>query len=180
MLDTKRLFNKLHASKIDTPLGQMLAIFDDSSLFLLEFVDRKNLDKILKTITDKLPSNFAFTNSEFLENVKNELKLYFEGKLKKFSITYTFGGTEFQRLVLNDLTNLPIGQICSYKDIAIRIGKPQAIRAVANAIASNKLAIVIPCHRVIASNGNFRGYSAGVERKRWLLIHEKANLLNSN
>ena len=98
---------------------------------------------------------------------------YFKGKRKNFSIDLQLEGTAFQKGVWRQLAKIPFGRTVSYKDIAAAIGNKNAVRAVANAIGKNKISIIIPCHRVIGSNGKPTGYGGGIWRKEWLLRHEK-------
>lgn len=107
-----------------------------------------------------------------LEKCVNELKNYFENNEKEFKIKLQLNGTEFQVSVWNELANIPFGTTVSYKDVAEKIGKPKAVRAVANAIGKNPILVIIPCHRVIGSNGSLTGFSAGIDKKKWLLTHE--------
>lgn len=105
----------------------------------------------------------------------NQLDEYFLGNRQDFSFPYQFEGTDFQKTVWNTLTEIPYAQTVSYKDIANSIGNEKAIRAVGSTNGKNKLSIVIPCHRVIGSNGKLTGYAGGLWRKEWLLQHERAH-----
>ncbi len=107
---------------------------------------------------------------------KKQLEQYFEGKRKIFDIKYRLIGTDFSCKVWNELSKIPYGKVVSYKDIAVRIGNEKAVRAVANAIGRNNLLIIIPCHRVIGSNGKLTGFSAYTEEKTGIEI--KQELLN--
>lgn len=98
---------------------------------------------------------------------------YFRGTLKKFSINFILNGTEFQRKVWNRLLDIPFGKTVTYRDIAESMGNNKAVRAVGNANGKNPLSIVVPCHRVIGSNGNLTGYAGGLWRKEWLINHER-------
>ncbi len=105
--------------------------------------------------------------------VINQLEEYFNGKRKEFDIDLVLEGTEFQNKVWNELNNIPYGEVRSYKDIAEAINSPKGYRAVGNANNKNKIPIIIPCHRVVGSNGKLVGYAGGMWRKEWLLNHEK-------
>jgi len=98
---------------------------------------------------------------------------YFQGKRQEFSLNLILGGTEFQKKVWRELLKIPSGQTASYKDVAVAIRREQAVRAVGNANGLNKISIIIPCHRVIGSNGTLVGYGGGLWRKKWLLEHEQ-------
>ena len=111
--------------------------------------------------------------SSCLKESIRQLDLYFKGKLKAFSVTLEPHGTEFQQRVWGQLRKIPFGETRSYGEIAALIGNSQANRAVGNANGKNNIAIMIPCHRVIGSDGSLTGYASGVWRKEWFLKHEK-------
>lgn len=102
-----------------------------------------------------------------------QLEEYFKGQRYEFTFQYEFEGTEFQKTVWKTLTKIPYGETVSYRDLALLIENEKAIRAVGNANGKNKLSIVIPCHRIIGSNGKLTGYAGGLWRKEWLLNHER-------
>lgn len=111
--------------------------------------------------------------SKVIELCKKEFDMYFNGNLKSFTVPCKIFGTEFQKKVWNELTNLSYGEVVSYKYIAEKINNPKAVRAVGNTNRINKIGIIIPCHRVIGSNGSLVGYAGELWRKEWLLNHEK-------
>lgn len=125
-------------------------------------------------IKDKINDNIIENENEIIKQCKEQLEKYFEGKLREFKINYKVEGTEFQEKVWKELLNVKYGTIISYKELAQRIGKPKAVRAVANAVGKNKIGIIIPCHRIIGSNGALTGYAGGLENKRYLLRLENA------
>lgn len=163
----------LKETYIDTKLGPMIAIADEEALFLLEFADCKSLVREI----EKLKSNtkLAITSGKTapINLIEEELEQYFKTGTKKFTTPIMFFGTDFQKSVWQALRNIPNGKTKSYSEIAIKINRPKSYRAVAMANAANQLAIIVPCHRVINSNGELGGYAGGVERKQWLLKHEK-------
>lgn len=110
--------------------------------------------------------------TEALRSIEQELKKYFEGRLGKFTTPLFLLGSPFQKKVWNELLKIPYGTTRSYAAQAVSMGEPKATRAVANANGANQLAIVIPCHRIINSNGALGGYGGGIARKEWLLQHE--------
>jgi len=112
-------------------------------------------------------------NPSCLEESIRQLDLYFKGKLKDFSVTLEPHGTHFQQRVWSQLRKIPFGETRSYAEIAALLGNPQANRAVGNATGKNNIAIMIPCHRVIGSDGHLTGYASGLWRKEWLLNHER-------
>ncbi len=106
--------------------------------------------------------------------VRDQLRAYFAGELRDFDIPFHLHGTEFQRLVWNELSRIPFGSTISYAEQARRIGRPGAARAVGAANGRNPISIIVPCHRVIGANGSLTGYGGGLDRKQWLLDHEVA------
>lgn len=113
-------------------------------------------------------------SNKVLEKCKNQLLEYFDGQRKSFDFKFSAKGTDFQKKVWNELLNIPYGKTISYKELAEKIGKPNAYRAVANANRLNPIPIIIPCHRVIGSNGKMIGYASGLDKKIDLLKLEKA------
>ncbi|NWF89976.1 MAG: methylated-DNA--[protein]-cysteine S-methyltransferase [Ignavibacteriaceae bacterium] len=105
----------------------------------------------------------------YMFNIFNELKEYFNGERKKFNVPLDIEGTEFQKKVWNELMKIPYGKLKTYKEVAIRIGNKNAVRAIGRANSTNHIPIIIPCHRVIASNGSLGGYSGGISLKEKLL-----------
>ena len=110
---------------------------------------------------------------EVLQSCVQQIDAYFQGDLTAFSVNLEFEGTDFQKRVWRQLEKIPYAETVSYGDVASSIGKPTACRAVGAANGRNPIAIIIPCHRVIGSNGTLTGYGSGIWRKEWLLEHEK-------
>lgn len=165
----------LTASWFITKLGPMIGIGDDKELYLLEFFDCRCLEKEIKKLVTTTSSILEIGSSKLLESIEQELILYFDGKLRKFTTPLHIAGTAFQRDAWNALLSISYGQTRSYADQSRAIGRPTACRAVANANRANQLSIVIPCHRIIKSGGKLGGYAGGLNRKQWLLNHEKHN-----
>ncbi len=163
----------LKAAWFDTPLGPMIAIADEETLYLVEFVDRRGLEREVERLRQKTKARIIPGHTSPINSIEKELKLYFEGKLREFKTPIASLGTPFQNQVWEELKKIPLGETRSYSDIAAAIGKPTAFRAVANANGANQLCIIIPCHRVIMANNQLCGYGGGVARKKWLLNHEK-------
>lgn len=159
--------SKLYLSYLATPLGDMVAVSDDAHMLMLEFADNENMRSKLEPVIRN--SEIIEEKSEIIELLEEELDLYFKGELKKFKTPIHLIGTEFQTKAWSELIKIPYGETISYKEEAIRLGDPNASRAVASANGSNRLAIIVPCHRVIASDGSLSGYDGGVERKKFLL-----------
>lgn len=115
--------------------------------------------------------------SPLLERAREQMAGYFAGNLRVFDVPFALEGTDFQRLVWAALCEIPYGTTASYGEIARRIGRPRAVRAVGGANHNNPLAIVVPCHRVIGSDGSLVGYGGGLSVKQWLLDHERRHAL---
>ncbi|PGL70409.1 methylated-DNA--[protein]-cysteine S-methyltransferase [Bacillus sp. AFS055030] len=152
--------DQLDTAYIDTPLGILRIVGNEKGVAFIDFVKEEN-DEIQKIVP---PS---------LKEAGNELIEYFNGTRKEFSIQSIAKGTPFQESVWRELVKIKYGETASYADIANRIGKPKAVRAVANANARNPLSIIVPCHRIIGSNGKLTGYAGGLWRKEWLLNREQ-------
>jgi AraC family transcriptional regulator of adaptative response/methylated-DNA-[protein]-cysteine methyltransferase len=163
----------LKASWIDTLLGPMLAIADEEVLYLLEFVDRRGLEREVERLRQRTKSAIIPGSTKPINLVKDELKQYFEGILQEFTTPLFLLGSPFQKRVWEELKKIPPAETRSYSEIAMAMGHKSAVRAVAGANGANQLAIIIPCHRVINANGEIGGYGGGVARKTWLLAHEK-------
>ena len=110
--------------------------------------------------------------TEILQQCKRELLEYFDGKRFAFTFKHQNNGTEFRKIVWQELEKIPYGTTATYKDIAINAGNPKAVRAVGGANHHNNIWIVVPCHRIIGANGSLTGYGGGLWRKQWLLEHE--------
>ncbi|WP_308378570.1 bifunctional transcriptional activator/DNA repair enzyme AdaA [Parapedobacter tibetensis] len=162
--------------RIETPLGTMYACAVKEGVCLLEFTDRKMLETELKTLAKKLNATIIQGDNEHFLVLEQQLIEYFEGRRKTFSVKLFTIGSDFQNAVWETLQSIPYGQTKSYKEQAISIGKPESVRAVANANGMNRIAILVPCHRVIGSNGNLTGYGGGIWRKQRLLEMEKSNV----
>lgn len=168
----------VHLSEIDTPLGPMVAGVTETALCLLEFKDRPMLPLQKERLARQLDSELVAIAADaapgdMLRRVQQQLRAYFSGTSLTFDLPLHFSGTAFQQKVWRELIRIPAGETRSYAAQAIAIGKPEAVRAVARANGDNKMAIVVPCHRVIGSDGSLTGYGGGLRRKRWLLSHEQ-------
>ncbi|WP_208112731.1 bifunctional transcriptional activator/DNA repair protein Ada [Aureibacillus halotolerans] len=163
----------LYSAWIDTRLGAMLAIADDEALLLLEFVDRRGLEKEIERLRNKLQAAIVPERTAIILQIEEELHAYFRGDKLSFSTPIRLLGTPFQQRVWRELQQIPVGTTLSYKGLAAKLEHPTAIRAAARANGANQLAIVVPCHRVIQTDGGLGGYAGGLPRKDWLLQHEK-------
>ncbi|MDZ4759825.1 MAG: trifunctional transcriptional activator/DNA repair protein Ada/methylated-DNA--[protein]-cysteine S-methyltransferase [Alphaproteobacteria bacterium] len=158
---------------IDTPLGPMFAIADDTHLHMLEFAERKKLETHVDRYRKPFNAAVLPGETEALKRIRRELKDYFAGKTLCFTSEIAGAGTPFQQQVWDELRRIPPGVTRSYQEVSQRIGRPTAMRAVANANRLNRCAIILPCHRVIGADGTLTGYAGGLWRKQWLLDHER-------
>ncbi len=162
----------LYCIEFKTPLGDMIAVSSEHGVCLLEFVDGKGVDKELAAVQAAYRSPFRESENDILLKMKQELRAYFSGSLKTFATPVEFVGTPFQQSVWRELQRIPYGSTISYATQAARLGNPKAVRAVAAANGQNKISIIVPCHRVIGSNGALTGYAGGIGRKQALLQGE--------
>jgi methylated-DNA-[protein]-cysteine S-methyltransferase len=144
------------------PFGEILLLSDGRSLTGLHFGPKSRWPELQSQSSDV----------SVLKLAAEELCAYFEGRLREFTVPLAFKGTPFQQQVWRTLCDIPYGETISYAELARRVGSPQGFRAVGHANGSNPIAIIAPCHRVIASDGSLGGYGGGLDRKRWLLAHE--------
>ena len=162
--------------RIETPLGTMIACANENGICMLEFSDRKALPTELKEISNHFRANVILGENPHFKTLEKELQDYFDGKRLDFTVPLSPVGTDFQKKVWEILRTIPYGTTRSYQQQADILGNPKAVRAVANANGLNKISIIIPCHRVIGSNGTLTGYGGGIWRKQKLLELEKAIL----
>jgi AraC family transcriptional regulator of adaptative response/methylated-DNA-[protein]-cysteine methyltransferase len=170
----------LQASWISTPLGPMITIADNNFLYFLEFINSHKLRFKIEKFISKINTKIIFNDSTLINLIKTEIDLYFDRKLKQFSTPIFFYGSAFQQRVWTALSTIPYGQTLSYANLARHIDNERAFRAVARANAANNIAIIIPCHRIINSDGGLGGYAGGIERKKRLLGLEKEAQNNIN
>jgi O-6-methylguanine DNA methyltransferase len=167
------LSDMLTSQLIETPVGTMTAIVDDRGLVLFEFSGPRRLPGQLARVHALFGETPELGEHAFLNQTRAELEEYFAGRREDFTIPLVVTGTPFQESVWHQLLRIPFGNTSSYEQIARRIGRPGAARAVGRANGDNRIAIIIPCHRVIGSNGSLTGYGGGESNKRWLLDHEQ-------
>ncbi|MHA2253481.1 MAG: methylated-DNA--[protein]-cysteine S-methyltransferase [Candidatus Kariarchaeaceae archaeon] len=172
--------NQITYRTIDSTLGELIIGATKKGCCLVEFKDRKKLPKVKQTMEEIYSAEFVKGTNSILDQVEKELEQYFTSTLQQFSIPLDVQGSSFQLDVWMNLQNIPYGHTQTYKDIAREISKPLAVRAVGKANGENHLAIIIPCHRVIGSNGKLTGYGGGLWRKRALLDLEKAPELDDH
>ena len=148
-----------HAAYFESPVGLVKIMGNEQGIVSVEFVEDKGMHD---------PSHVH----PLLESCVKQLEEYFEGKRKSFDLRLNMQGTEFQKKVWERLLHIPFGKTVSYLDVALKVSDKKGTRAVGSANGQNKIAIIIPCHRVIGSNGQLTGYAGGMWRKKWLLTHE--------
>jgi len=165
----------IDVARVETPLGTIFACAVEEGLCLLEFTDRRMLETELQQLARSFNAEIIQGFNNHIKSVKEQLDEYFMGERKEFTVPLFTPGTTFQRSVWDALRTVPYAQTISYQQQAEMIGKPKAVRAVANANGMNRITIIIPCHRVIGADGTLTGYGGGVWRKKWLLDHEQKN-----
>ncbi|WAM34180.1 methylated-DNA--[protein]-cysteine S-methyltransferase [Caldicellulosiruptor morganii] len=156
------MIEKFYTGYYNSPLGLIKVVTDEAYVLRVDFVSQKD---------DREEENLLVCEAI------SQLDEYFKGKRKEFDLRLFFKGTEFQKRVWEELMKVGYGKVISYSELAGRIGRKDATRAVANAVGKNPIAIIVPCHRVIKADGKLGGYSAGAHKKIWLLEHEGAKLL---
>ncbi|OIO63309.1 MAG: XRE family transcriptional regulator [Candidatus Marinimicrobia bacterium CG1_02_48_14] len=164
--------NIIDLTRIETPLGIMIAGASTDGICLLEFSDRRMLETEFRILGTRLNATLLQGENDHFATLRIQLQEYFAGKRKEFSVPLVLVGSPFQEKVWRALLAIPFGETRSYQAQANAIQNPTAVRAVANANGMNKISIIVPCHRVIGSNGKLIGYGGGLWRKEWLLAHE--------
>lgn len=157
---------------ITTPLGKMIAGATDKGICLFDFEFRKMMPAIRKRISGFLHDDFVEGEHEHIEQLQEQVNEYFKGDRQQFDLPLLLTGTAFQQKVWEALHTIPYGSTRSYMQQTKVLGDEKAIRAVARANGENCLAIIVPCHRVVGSDGSLTGYAGGLKAKKWLLEHE--------
>jgi len=165
---------RLQADWIETPLGPMIAVADAKSLYLLEFLERKALKSELKRLIQDAKGDLGLGRLAPIDQAEKELSAFFAGTNARFETPLAPGGSDFAQSVWHALRQIPVGETRSYSDIARSIGRPSATRAVAQANGANRIAILIPCHRVLGADGTLTGYGGGLWRKDRLIALERS------
>lgn len=168
--------NIILINRLTTPLGPMFICSTENGICLLEFVDRRMLETEFKDLQKKLNAQILIGENEHIIQAKKEIEEYFNGTRREFNVKLETPGTDFQKQVWNCLKEISYATTTTYQKQADMIGNPKAVRAVASANGYNRIAIIIPCHRVIGKNGKLTGYGGGIERKKWLIEHELKNV----
>jgi AraC family transcriptional regulator of adaptative response/methylated-DNA-[protein]-cysteine methyltransferase len=172
-METEKIFYKI----VDSPIGKFIASATSKGCCIYEFLDRGGLKRIKTRVEKRYKVKMVEGTNQFIDKMESQVKEYFQGKRKKFSLKLDLQGTKFEILDWLELMKIPYGETRSYGEIAKQLGKPGAARAVGRANGANYLPIIIPCHRVIEANGNLRGYGGKLWRKKFLLDLEKKNAL---
>jgi O-6-methylguanine DNA methyltransferase len=160
-------------SMLQTPLGPVLAGATDDGICLLEFTDRPMLPTQLAQLEHRLDRPIVAGRHPHLDLLRSQLEEYFAGARSSFDVTVVAPGSPFQQQTWAQLMRIPTGQTLSYEELADRVGRPGAQRAVGTANGANRVALVIPCHRVVRKSGETGNYGGGRWRKAWLLDHER-------
>ena len=164
----------IHWMNTPSPVGELnLAATKTGCVFLCLGMNKKNFHTLIQ---NTFPDAELKESQEYLTETLNDLKRYWKGDPKPPKTTFDLKGSPFQMKVWRELQKIPFGKTISYGKLAAKIGKPKAARALGGAVGKNPVSILIPCHRVIASNGKLGGYSGGLTIKRKLLAHEGADL----
>ncbi len=160
--------------KYPSPVGDMILGSIGNKLCLCDWDIEKRRAIIDRRICRKFNSEIEEGSSEIIRKTLDELNEYFAGVRQRFSIPLIFSGSEFQCRVWSELMKIPYGTTITYAQLAHRIGNPKAVRAVATANSNNPISIIVPCHRVIGSNGNLTGYAGGLQAKQALIALESS------
>jgi AraC family transcriptional regulator of adaptative response/methylated-DNA-[protein]-cysteine methyltransferase len=163
----------LFLARVQSPLGPLLCGATAGGVCLLEFTDRRMLEKQLATVGKLFGGAVIPQANEHLVKLEEELEAYFGGGLRRFSVPLVYPGTPFQRRVWDELLCIPYGETRSYEELAAAVGVPDGARAVGHANGLNRISVVIPCHRVVNKDGRLGGYGGGLRRKEYLLDLER-------
>jgi len=175
MTERKAMRLTLLIDRIKTPIGELAIVADEHDrLRAVEWSDHDDrMHQSFRLHYGK--DGYALKNTRNPSGFSAALRAYFDGEVAAIDgLKVATGGTEFQKSVWKALRSIPCGETISYATLAERVGRPKAIRAAGHANGDNPISVVVPCHRVVGTNGSLTGYGGGIERKRWLLAHEKA------
>ncbi len=168
--------NTIQINRFTTPLGPMFVCATEKGVCLLEFTDRRMLETEFKDLQRLLKANIIAGENDHIKQAKKEIGEYFDGNRKSFDVNLDTPGTDFQKTVWSSLQGIEYGTTITYQQQADNINNPKAVRAVASTNGKNRVCIIIPCHRVIGKDGKLTGYSGGIERKKWLIDHERKGI----
>lgn len=162
----------LRIAQVASPLGPLMVAGDDSAVYLVEFWDRRMLETQFAVLEKRLGVVFFPGETDPIRRIRDELAAYFADSLREFATPIRYPGSAHQEEVWRALQEVPYGETWTYGELAARAGRPAAVRSVARAVGENRLAIVLPCHRIVGANGRLTGYGGGLWRKRFLLTLE--------
>ena len=154
--------------KMKSPVGNLTLVSDQDQIVSIHWEGDE-------TYQTRFHQPQKKSNLKTLLRAEQQLDEYFKGKRKNFTVKYNFLGTQFQKKVWQTLNEIPYGEVWTYSQVAQKIKNPKAVRAVGGAIGKNPISIIVPCHRVIGSNGSLTGFGGGIPNKKFLLVHEKAS-----
>lgn len=168
----------LYYDEMDSPVGVLSLIGNGEKLVRIEYGELENRSEQMNKWISRYFGDVTFVHSpDQVDLAKKELEAYFKEQTQGFTIEFEFHGTPFQQKVWQALFDMiPYGETKSYKDIAVAIGNSKAVRAVGGAVNKNPFSIIVPCHRVIGAGGQMVGYNGGLDKKEYLLAHEKRQL----
>ena len=164
--------------RFSTPLGPRYVSATERGVCLLEFARAERIERESRDLERRLGARTVLRDNEHTRQAAQEMAEYFQGTRTAFDMVLDTPGTDFQRQVWATLCRIPFGETTHYQAMAERVGRPDAVRAVGAAIGSNRVAVVIPCHRVLGKDGSLTGYAGGMQRKAWLLAHERGETLH--
>jgi len=170
---SSRDLDQIVVTWFESPVGPLVAAANDRGICLLEFSEQQRLETQFQTLKKHFSSAIIPGENSYLATLKKELDEYFAGKRREFSLPLDYPGSPFQLRVWNELLRIPYGHTCSYEELARRIGSASGQRAVGHANGTNRIAILIPCHRVVNKDGKLGGYGGGLWRKQHLLDLER-------
>ena len=162
----------LHCEWFDSPVGDLLAVADDTDLRALAFDNDGSPEDRLERQRRRLGHGVSATGNAVTREARRQIDAYFAARCFEFTLPLAPDGSDFEQKVWTELLKVPLGETCSYGDIAKNVGGMETVRAVGKANAANPIVIIIPCHRCIGSDGSLTGYGGGLWRKKLLLRHE--------
>jgi methylated-DNA-[protein]-cysteine S-methyltransferase len=169
----------IEIQEFKTPYGELLIAGFRNKLCMCDWKWRKMRKRIDTRIKEALDAEFVEAECDVISNTKNQLNEYFDKKRIKFDLPLLIIGTDFQKSVWNELINIPYGKTESYSGLSQKMNKPDSIRAIASANGANAISIIVPCHRIIGSNGDLVGYAGGLLAKKKLLELELGHTMNN-
>lgn len=174
MKESRKFDSDLNHTETESPLGKIIIGEHKGRICVVDFKGGGRAANTLKLLSKHYRAKLNRQETPALKKAKKQLSLYFSGRLDKFDLPLGYTGTGFQEKIWKQLEKIPFGKTVNYGWIAEKTGNPKAARAVGAAVGSNRISIVIPCHRVIGKDGSLTGFGGGLKRKEWLLAHERA------